>query len=165
MSMFWSQPRELDNKGPFPKVPMRSSHTGGRELQQEHAGRPIRVLIADDHELVRRGLRSIFATDPGAFEVCAEAASGREAIELARKLQPDVVVIDVSMPELEWARNHATDRQGGSGGRGVDPYHARVRTVDRRTSAIRSSRLRAEIRCCPRPAGGDRIALQTADVF
>jgi DNA-binding NarL/FixJ family response regulator len=69
-------------------------------LQQERSGRPIRVLIADDHELVRRGLREIFAADRGAFEVCAEAASGLEAVTLTRQVQPDVVIIDVSMPGL-----------------------------------------------------------------
>jgi CheY-like chemotaxis protein len=70
------------------------------ELRQARSGRPIRVLIADDHYLVRRGLREIFAADPGAFEICAEAASGLEAVGLARQMQPDVVVIDVSMPGL-----------------------------------------------------------------
>ena len=100
MSAFWSQPRGPENKGPFPKVPMRTAPLGSVEFPQEHTGRPIRVLIADDHELVRRGLCALFATDPGSFEVCAEAASGREAVELARQLQPDVVVVDISMPGL-----------------------------------------------------------------
>ena len=100
MSMFWTQPRESETNRPFPKVPKRSARSDGGELQQERSERPIRVLIADDHELVRRGLRSIFAANPGSFEVCAEAASGREAVELARQFQPDVVVVDISMPGL-----------------------------------------------------------------
>ncbi len=100
MSIFWSQLSEPDVKGPFPKPPKRPAGAGGGELQEERSGRPIRVLIADDHELVRRGLREICAADPGEFEICAEAATGLEAVELARRTQPDVVVIDVSMPGL-----------------------------------------------------------------
>jgi DNA-binding NarL/FixJ family response regulator len=57
------------------------------------------ILIADDHDVVRRGLKSILQAHPG-WEVCAEASNGREAVELARKLKPQVVVLDVTMPEL-----------------------------------------------------------------
>lgn len=65
------------------------------------AERPIRVLIADDHEFVRRGVRSLLSDVAGGrFEVCGEATNGREAVAKARELRPDVVVIDVSMPEL-----------------------------------------------------------------
>ena len=100
MSMLASQRGGPENKGPFPKLPGRTTPIGGGESQQEGIGRRIRVLIADDHELVRRGLCALFATSPGSFEVCAEAASGREAVDLARQLQPDVVVVDISMPGL-----------------------------------------------------------------
>lgn len=61
--------------------------------------KPTRILIADDHELVRRGLRAVLEDRPG-WNVCGEAANGRQAIELARELKPDVIVMDVSMPEL-----------------------------------------------------------------
>ena len=59
----------------------------------------IRVLLADDHTLVRRGFGMII-TSQADMEVVGEAHNGREAVELAGKLQPDVVVMDVSMPEL-----------------------------------------------------------------
>jgi two-component system response regulator NreC len=59
----------------------------------------IRVLLADDHTVVRRGFALIIAREPD-LEVVGEASNGRGAVELAEKLQPDVVVIDVSMPEL-----------------------------------------------------------------
>lgn len=59
----------------------------------------IRVLVVDDHELVRRGLRALFDVDSGC-EICGEAANGRDAVECARQLEPDVVVLDISMPGL-----------------------------------------------------------------
>lgn len=60
----------------------------------------ISVLIADDHTLVREGLRAILEGQ-GAFEVIAEASNGREAVDRAIQLRPDVVVMDIGMPELD----------------------------------------------------------------
>jgi len=59
----------------------------------------IRILLADDHVMVRQGFRMILAAQPD-MEIVGEAGNGREALELAEKLQPDVVVMDVAMPEL-----------------------------------------------------------------
>jgi DNA-binding NarL/FixJ family response regulator len=59
----------------------------------------VRILIADDHELVRRGLRSILVTRPE-WEICGEAADGSDAIEKARELKPDVVLLDITMPHV-----------------------------------------------------------------
>jgi signal transduction histidine kinase/ActR/RegA family two-component response regulator len=59
----------------------------------------VRILIADDHELVRQGLRALLGARP-AWEVCGEAADGLEAIEKAAELQPDIVLLDISMPRL-----------------------------------------------------------------
>lgn len=61
--------------------------------------RSLRILIADDHEMVRRGLKATLTEQPG-WEVCGEAGTGRQAVELAAELKPDVVVLDLSMPEL-----------------------------------------------------------------
>lgn len=58
---------------------------------------PIRVMIVDDHPLVREGIRSIVAAEDG-FEIVAEAGSGEEAVETAGRLLPDVVILDLSMP-------------------------------------------------------------------
>jgi DNA-binding NarL/FixJ family response regulator len=60
---------------------------------------PVRILVADDHEVVRGGLRAILESRAG-WEVCGEAATGREAVHKARQLHPDVAVIDITMPEL-----------------------------------------------------------------
>jgi len=59
----------------------------------------LRILVADDHDIVRRGLKHLLTAKPG-WEVCAEARNGREAVKLAENLKPDVVVMDISMPEL-----------------------------------------------------------------
>jgi DNA-binding NarL/FixJ family response regulator len=58
-----------------------------------------RVLLADDHESVRSGLRFIIDAMPG-WEVCGEAATGREAVDLAIALKPEIIVMDMSMPGL-----------------------------------------------------------------
>jgi len=60
---------------------------------------PFRILLADDHEVVRRGLCSLLRGQPE-WEVCGEAGDGREAVESAQKLQPDVVILDIGMPNL-----------------------------------------------------------------
>jgi DNA-binding NarL/FixJ family response regulator len=59
----------------------------------------LRILIADDHELARGGIRMLIRQQPG-WEVCGEAADGRKAVALAEKLLPDVIVMDLGMREL-----------------------------------------------------------------
>lgn len=58
-----------------------------------------RILIADDHDVIRRGLRPLIEAEWG-WEICAEAANGREAVAMALKFRPDIVVLDVAMPEI-----------------------------------------------------------------
>ena len=60
---------------------------------------PITVLIADDHMVVREGLRKLLEAEEG-IEVVGEAATGRKAVELTQKLRPDVVVMDIAMPQM-----------------------------------------------------------------
>ena len=62
--------------------------------------KPARLVIADDHELARAGLRAMLTGQRG-LELVGEAANGREALELCRRLQPDLALIDVRMPELD----------------------------------------------------------------
>ena len=59
----------------------------------------LRILIADDHEIVRHGVRNLIENEPD-FEVCAEASIGRDAVNLGEKFQPDVAILDLSMPDL-----------------------------------------------------------------
>jgi CheY-like chemotaxis protein len=63
----------------------------------DHGGSPLRVLLADDHEIVRQGLASLLSEED-TIEIVGEAANGREAVDLADQLRPDVVIMDVSMP-------------------------------------------------------------------
>ncbi|MFI9844711.1 response regulator [Nonomuraea sp. NPDC051941] len=60
----------------------------------------IRLLIADDHPIVRDGIRGMFAGDPD-FEVLGEAGDGAQAVELARALDPDVILMDLRMPRMD----------------------------------------------------------------
>src|SRR5437870_10609391 len=59
----------------------------------------LRLLVADDHDVVRKGVRTLLEEQPG-WEVAAEAADGREAVEKAKLVHPDVTILDLSMPEL-----------------------------------------------------------------
>ena len=62
--------------------------------------RSLSILIADDHEVVRRGIRSLLEARPE-WKICGEAATGRETIDKAKKLRPDLVLLDLTMPELD----------------------------------------------------------------
>jgi DNA-binding NarL/FixJ family response regulator len=61
--------------------------------------RPYRVLVVDDHEVVRDGLRTVLQKEPG-VEVCSEAGTGVEAVEQVKKSKPDLVLLDLTMPEM-----------------------------------------------------------------
>lgn len=60
---------------------------------------PIRILLADDHGIVRRGLRYLLERSPG-MQVIGEAADGREAVRISEEMSPDVVIMDIAMPNL-----------------------------------------------------------------
>ncbi len=59
----------------------------------------VRILLADDHEIVRRGIRPLIESEWG-WEICGEAVEGRQAVSMAMELKPDIIIVDVSMPEL-----------------------------------------------------------------
>src|SRR5882762_1710790 len=59
----------------------------------------LRIVVADDHDIIRRGLKQLLTAHHG-WEVCAEAKTGREAVAITEQLKPDIVVMDISMPDL-----------------------------------------------------------------
>jgi DNA-binding NarL/FixJ family response regulator len=59
----------------------------------------LRILIADDHEVARRGIRALLEGHPG-WEVCGEARDGRETVEFAESTKPDIILLDIGMPNL-----------------------------------------------------------------
>jgi DNA-binding NarL/FixJ family response regulator len=79
-------------------------HALGGERQSIRADarlgkKTVRILVVDDHDIIRRGLKQLLTARPG-WEVCAEAKTGREAVALAEQLKPEIVVMDISMPDL-----------------------------------------------------------------
>src|ERR1700757_2684522 len=81
---------------------MRDVGTNGPEVSPVSAGtdmNSLNILVADDHDIIRRGLKDLLTTKPG-WEVCAEAKTGKEAVALAEELKPQIVVMDISMPDL-----------------------------------------------------------------
>ncbi len=73
---------------------------------------PIRVILADDHRILREGLRSVLEAESN-IEVVAEAQNGRETVKLVRRLEPDIVVMDVAMPDLNGVDATAKIRGAG----------------------------------------------------
>jgi len=74
---------------------------------------PIKLLVVDDHEVLRQGLRFMLRGEPD-VEIVGEATDGSEALELLRRLEPDVVLMDVRMPELDGLAALARIREDGS---------------------------------------------------
>jgi DNA-binding NarL/FixJ family response regulator len=67
--------------------------------QMQITAHELRIMIADDHCIVRRGLKELLASRPG-WLVCAEASTGREAVALAEEYKPDILIMDIGLPEL-----------------------------------------------------------------
>jgi len=83
-----------------------------------HSGRRIRLLLVDDHPVVREGLRGMLAVEPD-IEVVAECGSGGDAVRLAAELRPDVVLMDLRMPGMDGvAATSAITAAAGQAGRG-----------------------------------------------
>jgi DNA-binding NarL/FixJ family response regulator len=70
------------------------------EKTQAVSAQLLRILVVDDHDLVRQGLRSMLSAQPG-WTICGEAATGLEAIALSQQVRPDIAVIDIHMPGMD----------------------------------------------------------------
>ena len=62
---------------------------------------PVRILLTDDHEVVRRGLRALLPAESADWKIVGEASNGVEAIKKAKRLKPDLIIMDISMPEMD----------------------------------------------------------------
>jgi DNA-binding NarL/FixJ family response regulator len=78
----------------------------------------IRILVADDHPMLREGLVAVLSTQPD-FDVVGEAADGSEVVRLAKRLEPDVVLLDLEMPEVDGVAALERLREAGSGARAI----------------------------------------------
>ncbi|WP_433324033.1 response regulator [Spirillospora sp. CA-294931] len=87
----------------------------------------IRVLIADDQVMIRDGLAALLSSDPE-IEVVGQAGNGLEAVEMARQLDPDVIVMDIRMPEMDGLAATA-ELVGGPPAEGVDPADIRPKVL------------------------------------
>jgi DNA-binding NarL/FixJ family response regulator len=99
----------------------------------------LRILIADDHDLMRRGVKALLESHEG-WEVCGEAKTGREAVAKAEQLRPDILVLDIGMPDLNGVE--AARRKKGIGEYG-DPYSvlALLRSFGTSKRGCRGSRI------------------------
>src|SRR5450432_2386252 len=70
-----------------------------KSLDVGESMKALRILVADDHDLMRRGIKALLQSHAG-WEVCGEATTGREAVAKAEQLKPDIVILDISMPDL-----------------------------------------------------------------
>ena len=112
------------------------------------------VLIVDDHPSFRQSARLLLESD--GWEVVGEAADGHSALTAARELTPDLVLLDVQLPDLdgfEVSRRLRANGHGARGGHDLEPRRVRLRHAGQRQ---RRSRVRAEIRAHGRRAGGAR---------
>ncbi len=85
-----------------------------------------RILIVDDHELVRQGVRNVLAHARPQWEICGEASDGSQAIEAAQALQPDVVILDITMPKMSGLGAAARIAKLPGNFPHLDFYHARI---------------------------------------
>jgi DNA-binding NarL/FixJ family response regulator len=76
--------------------------------------KPLRILVADDHDLMRRGIKTLLESHAG-WEVCGEAKTGREAVDKVEELKPDLIILDISMPDLNGVEAARRIRKASAG--------------------------------------------------
>ena len=108
----WSHSTSCRNVAAYRNSLLKQSSNNGGPLK------PLRILVADDHQLFRNGIRALIEAHAG-WEICGEASTGREAVIKAQELMPDIIILDISMPDLN----------------GVDAAR-RIRTISKNTEIL-----------------------------
>lgn len=90
------------------------SQSASRSRPNGRAGENVtRILIVDDHDVVRHGVRSILQRSRPDWEICGEATNGREAVEATERLEPDILVLDITMPAMNGLEaSHTISKKG-----------------------------------------------------
>jgi DNA-binding NarL/FixJ family response regulator len=83
----------------MPSQTVSGNESQNSNLSVEPQMRNLRILVVDDHDIIRRGLKDLLTAKAG-WEICGEAKTGKEAVTLSEQLKPDIIVMDISMPDL-----------------------------------------------------------------
>ena len=117
----------------------------------------MRILVVDDHEVVRKGICSVLETDPQ-LAICGEAVNGQDAVEKAVALRPDIVIMDIGVPGLNGLESRQRDQAPGSRSRNRDREPARGSPNGSPGISRRRPRLYLKIKRHHRPAPSHRAA-------
>src|SRR6266496_4734323 len=103
----------------------------------------IRVLLADDHDILRQDLKMLLSMHQE-MQVVGEARTGREAIVLTKEIKPDVIVMDITMPDMDGLEACQLIRSQQPATQGTDAHHARKRGVFSKSAACGCRRIPCE---------------------
>jgi DNA-binding NarL/FixJ family response regulator len=122
----------------------------------------VRILLVDDHEIVRGGIRKLFEESRPDWEVCGEAVDGVQAVDMAQSLKPDVIVLDISMPKMNGLEAATRIVQLGLGCRVLlfsmfesESFEVEARRVGAQGYVLKSRAARHLIRAIERLMAGD----------
>jgi DNA-binding NarL/FixJ family response regulator len=123
------------------------------------------ILIVDDHEIVRAGIRTLIARSRPGWRICAEAETGEQAIEKARSLRPDIIVLDITMPAMSGLEAASRISALNLGSRILmftmhesDRLVAEVRAAGAHGLVLKSQASRDLIRAIDRLLAGDQLS-------
>ena len=132
---------------------------------------PTRILLVDDHEIVREGIRTLISRSRPEWEICGEAQDGEEALEAVRTLKPDVVILDITMPKMSGLEAAPRIAKLGLGCRVLmftmhdsDRLCSEVRQAEAQGLVLKSQAARDLIRAVDRLLDGGTFFSPRADV-